>query len=80
MQNHSLLWALISFAGLLFLLSALAAVVLMAYASLSHLGRADKRVAWIWHRGVAPFAGRIFAAGIGLQLLSFAGRMALGSL
>jgi hypothetical protein len=71
------MWIIASSLGLLGLLLTLIALVLLAYAAISHLGRHDRKVRWYWRRGIVWFAVRLFAGGLLLQLMSFVGRIAL---
>ena len=72
------MWFVASVLGVLGLGATLVGLALLAYAAISHLGRADSKVPWRWTAGAVPLAIRLFAGGLILQAVSFAARIALG--
>jgi hypothetical protein len=73
-----LLWRIVSAFGAIGLGVTLVALVLLAYASISHLRRPEKKIPWHWGTGIVWLSIRLFLCGIVLQAISFTGRIALG--
>jgi hypothetical protein len=77
MNRWPMLWFLASAIGVIGLTATLAAVILLGYAAISHVGSPDKQVPWHWQAGIVPIALRGLLGGIFLQALAFASRLSM---